>query len=245
VGAPEPTPQAGRAAAGGAAEARAASEVVLAARVLAAHGLDDPFAGHLTARVPGTGLFAFSPVGEPWSVVEDESVVIADADAVATHTAGPINYAAAANNLGLLENPGIDAVAHVHASSATLLGAVGRPLEPFCQEACLFFEDEAMIPDGFGFDPLRPEWLARSIGSRKVLIIRNHGLMAQGRSIAQAVAYAIQYERCAGDLLRLLSIGLPYSLIPADAARRFRDSNGSETATNAWYRSEIVSLIDG
>src|SRR5262249_46177195 len=118
--------------------AQAQVSMTHALRLLAAYELDDAFSGQLVTRT-ATGDFAVSPMGKPWNCVEPDEVVLASAETIQNRRAGVINYPAAINSLGLLQRPGINAVVHVHLPAATVLGALGIAIEPFSQEACLFF----------------------------------------------------------------------------------------------------------
>jgi len=220
------------------------TDLIIALRALAAYELGDPISGVITARVEeDANAYVCNPVGVPWEIVEEHDLVEFTIQALESDTLLPINREAVRNNLGLLRRDGIGAVTHVHASSAILLATTGRHLEPFRQEACVFFEDHHIIPDRFelGFD--RTSWLAEQIGDAKALAIANHGLITQGRSIPDATAWALFFEDMAEQFLRLLSLRLPYSLIPDDAARSFRASNG--TAEAGWLHFQsLADLAD-
>lgn len=225
-------------------ETRLRYVMVTALRMLTAHDLDDPMAGVLTVRAPARGRFLTSPMGVSWGVVQPDELVVGDRDALFSGKAGPINKPAVANNLGVLDaNAGMGAVMHMHAPASVALGLLGRKLAPFCQEACRFFESQSIVEDRFDFDDAdRPAWLGRSIGTAKILLIRNHGLMTQGEGVEDAVAWAIQFEQLSETQLRVDAAGGAGALIPDEAARVFRDANGSALAGRAWFMARLSAF---
>lgn len=217
-------------------------QLVEALHLLAAYELGDPFSGQIILR-SSDQTYAVSPMGRPWNCVNPDEVILASRSAIESRRAGVINYPAAVNSLGMLQRSGINAVVHVHPPAATVLGSLGLQVEPFSQEGCLFFENQVVIADRFDFDLGRPVWLHDSVGTHRVLAIRNHGIMVQGARLSEAMAYALQYEACAEQQLELLKVGHPYSLIPPAAARALRDANGSLFAVDTWYKARVEAVI--
>ena len=117
-------------------------------------------------------------------------------------------------------------MAHTHTPWGTPFSAQARTLEPITQEACIFFEDCALFDD----DEVQVQSLsagsriAQSMGRNHALILRSHGLLTAGASVASAVARFALMERAAQAQLKS-----PDSQpISADAARFAKADLASE-----------------
>jgi len=72
-------------------------------------------------------------------------------------------------------------------------------LEPITQEACIFFEDHALFDD----EEVQVQSLdggtriAKALGQTRAIILRNHGLLTVGDSVAEAVGSFVYMERVA------------------------------------------------
>jgi ribulose-5-phosphate 4-epimerase/fuculose-1-phosphate aldolase len=72
-------------------------------------------------------------------------------------------------------------------------------LEPISQEACIFFEDHALFDD----EEVQVQSvdggkrIAEALGAHRAVILRNHGLLTVGESVAEAVGSFVHMERVA------------------------------------------------
>src|SRR5205807_1058591 len=85
--------------------------------------------------------------------------------------------------------------------------------------------------NGLAFDYSEGERLARAMGSKSVLILRNHGALVIGASVAQAFERLYFLERACQSQILALSSGrklhiLPQSVIEATAAHLIQDEIG-------------------
>src|SRR5207244_586762 len=131
--------------------------------------------------------------------VEPEDVVEVDDEEAELHLETVLHtgvYAA---------RPDVGALVHGHPPFATALAATGAELELLTHDAVLFadglgrFEDPALIVDdeqGAG--------VAAALGSRRAVLLRNHGVLVAGKDVAWAVLAAVTLERAA----RLQSIAV-------------------------------------
>jgi ribulose-5-phosphate 4-epimerase/fuculose-1-phosphate aldolase len=106
---------------------------------------------------------------------------------------------------------------HTHMPYATALCMLENPrLEMAGQSALGFYEDIAYECDynGLAFDQTEGERLARSLGSRSVLMMRNHGVLVVGMTIPQAFERLYFLERAAQAQVLALSTGRALRLVP-------------------------------
>ena len=90
-------------------------------------------------------------------------------------------------------------VAHTHTSFGTPFSSEGRLLEPMTQEACVFFEDQALFDD----EEVQVQGLdcgariAAALGGNRAAVMRSHGLLTVGATVKEAVAWFVMMERVA------------------------------------------------
>ena len=106
------------------------------------------------------------------------------------------------------------AAAHAHSVHGKAWASLGRPLDPITQDACVFFEDHAVVSEGGGMVVVE-EWagkaLARGLGPHKAAIHQNHGLFTVGQSVDEAAWWFITMERTCQAQLLAEAAGTPSS----------------------------------
>ena len=145
----------------------------------------------------------------------------------------PVNRAAVVIHAAVHDaRPDIVAAAHAHSVFGKAWSALGRPLDPITQDACVFFEDHVVVDEGGGrvvFEKSGGEGLARGLGPHKAAIHRNHGHFTVGQTVDEAAWWFITMERSCQAQLLAEAAGTP-NLIDADDARYTRDQTASPLA---------------
>jgi ribulose-5-phosphate 4-epimerase/fuculose-1-phosphate aldolase len=188
-------------------------QVASACRILALEGYADLTLGHVSARGPDGSIW-IKRKGIGLDEVEPDDVVEADDDDAELHLETALHTAVYA------VRPDVGAVVHGHPPYATALSATGAELELLTHDAVLF-------ADGLGrydapdliVDEEQGSAVAAALGSRRAVLLRNHGVLTVGKDAAWAVLAALTLERAA----RLQSIAStlgPLQPIPADVARQ-------------------------
>ncbi|MBT2367833.1 class II aldolase/adducin family protein [Streptomyces sp. ISL-10] len=172
-----------------------------ALRLFGRFGYEDGVSGQLTARDPEfTDCFWVNPFGVPFAHVSAGDLVLADRWGRTVVGRHRVNQAAFTVHAQVsLTRPDVVAVAHTHTVHGRALAALGDPVEPLTQEACAFYEDHAFLDayTGVSVDEDEGRRIADGLGSRKALVLRNHGLLTVGDSVDAAAWWFISMERCA------------------------------------------------
>jgi L-fuculose-phosphate aldolase len=208
-------------------------QVACACRILASEGYADLTLGHVSARGP-EGEIWIKRKGVALDEVETDDVVsLDDADAVlhletVLHTGV---YRARAD---------VGAVVHGHPPHATALGATTADLALLTHDGILFadgvgrFDDPDLIVDDDQGDRV-----AAALGSRRAVLMLNHGVLVVGKDVPWAVLTAVTLERAArlqslastlGEL-RPMSQELAAELLPVKYRDEFVDEYWA-----AWQR---------
>ena len=112
--------------------------------------------------------------------------------------------------------PDVECVIHTHTEADIAVGALEEGLLPLSQWAMRFYNRLGYHDyEGVSLDMDERERLQQSIGDHPVLVLRNHGLLATGRNVAEAFSLTYHFERSAEAQLKIQA---------AAAVRRTRSS---------------------
>ena len=93
---------------------------------------------------------------------------------------------------------------HTHTEADIAVGALEEGLLPLSQWAMRFYNRLGYHDyEGVSLDMDERERLQRSIGNHPVLVLRNHGLLATGRNVAEAFSSTYHFERSAEAQLKI------------------------------------------
>jgi ribulose-5-phosphate 4-epimerase/fuculose-1-phosphate aldolase len=176
-------------------------EVALGYRIFASQRWGDLGDGHISARDPEReDCFWVLRFGVSYHEATVADLVLVGPDGELVEGEGVINVAAWYIHQPLLAaRPDVASAAHVHTGWGTPFSAECRLFEPICQEACIFFEDHALFDD----EEVQIQSvdggkrIAEALGANRAVILRNHGLLTVGESVAEAVGSFVHMERVA------------------------------------------------
>ena len=93
---------------------------------------------------------------------------------------------------------------HTHTEADIAVGALEEGLLPLSQWAMRFYGRLGYHDyEGVSLDLDERERLQASIGQNPVLVLRNHGLLATGRNVAEAFSSTYHFERSAAAQLKI------------------------------------------
>ena len=180
---------------------RRKAEVALGYRLLAANKWGDAGDGHISARDPErTDCFWMLRYGPSYHQVRVSDLVLVGPNGELVEGEGIINIAGYYIHHPILEaRPDAVSATHVHTGWGTPFSAEARLFQPITQESCVFFEDHALFDD----EEVQVQSvdagkrIADALGRNRAIILRNHGLLTTGDSVAEAVGSFVQMERVA------------------------------------------------
>jgi L-fuculose-phosphate aldolase len=208
-------------------------QVAWACRILAVEGYADLTLGHVSARGPD-GEVWIKRKGVALDEVEPEDVVAIDDTEAVLHLETVLHtgvYGA---------RPDVGAVVHGHPPHATALAATAGELALLTHDAVLFadgvprFDDPDLI-----VDEEQGDRVAAALGSRRALLLNNHGVLVVGKDVPWAVLTAATLERAAWLQSIASRLGDPQPIDPRLVqqlnAVKYRDEFVEEYWT-AWQR---------
>jgi ribulose-5-phosphate 4-epimerase/fuculose-1-phosphate aldolase len=175
-------------------------------RLVAHFGWDDLILTHNSARVPGEpDHMLINPMGLMFNEVTASNILKVDFDGnlVAPSEYEPIYAGIVIHGAIYLGRPDVDCVVHTHTEADIAVGVQEEGLLPLSQWAMRFhgrlgYHDY----EGVSLDMDERERLQQSIGNHPVLVLRNHGLLATGRNVAEAFSFTYHFERAAEAQLK-------------------------------------------
>jgi ribulose-5-phosphate 4-epimerase/fuculose-1-phosphate aldolase len=131
---------------------------------------------------------------------------------------------------------------HTHMPYATALCMLENPrLEMASQAAIGFYNDIAYEADynGLAFDKAEGERLARALGDKSVLMMRNHGVLVVGSSVAQAFERLYFLERACMAQVLALSTGRSLQIVPEAVVRATSEQFRTGCTVGGQSRTEL------
>lgn len=214
-------------------------DLAAAYRLIALFGMTDLVFTHLSARVPGEGhRFLVNPYGLLFEEITASSLVVVDADGEPMQqTSWPVNPAGFVIH-SAVHRARQDAmcVMHTHTLAGMAVAAQSGGLLPLNQMS-MEFDGRVALHDyeGIAADDNLSERdrLVRDLGDRPCMILRHHGLLTVGQTVAEAFYWMYYLEQACRIQLAAQSSGAPLALPPAPVVRRARDQF-SEGPAKGW-----------
>jgi ribulose-5-phosphate 4-epimerase/fuculose-1-phosphate aldolase len=167
-------------------------------RLVAMYGWDDLIFTHISARLPGPEHhFLINPYGMMFDEITASSLVKVDLNGRklgdSPHEINPAGFTLHSAIHAARENAAC--VLHVHSVNGVAVSAQEEGLLPLSQHsifvlASLGYHDY----EGVALEEDEKPRLVRDLGDRRFLMLRNHGLLTVGRSVAEAFVAMYFFE---------------------------------------------------
>ncbi len=198
-----------------AAERKARRELAAAFRLAAHFGWDDHIATHMSARLSDDTIL-LNPFGLLFEEITASSLMRMDLEGnILDIPEGCfLNPAAFAVHSAVLGGrPDANCAIHFHTRDGVAVSALEEGLLPLSQNALLICSDLAYHDyEGVVSPGEERERLQRDLGVKHLMILRNHGTLALGRSIGTAFARINALEWACTAQVRTLAMGRPLRL---------------------------------
>lgn len=204
-------------------EARVRDELAALYRLVAHFRMTDLIDTHISARVPGRkDHFLINRYGVLFHEMRPQDLVKIDLDG------NPVDPGDADSQLvnaaGFTIHSAVHAarhdlacVVHTHTADGIAVACQRDGLLPITQHALRFYNRLGYHDyQGIALDLEERESLVASLGRHKAMILRNHGLLAAGSSVAEAFVNIYYLERACQAQVKAQSAGAPL-VFPSEA----------------------------
>jgi len=168
-------------------------------RIVALFGWDDLLATHISVRLPGPGhRFLINPLGLLFDEITATSLVKVDMDGRVLEDRPVLINPAGFTIHSAVHGAREDArcVIHLHTVAGTAVASQKQGLLPLNQTSMLFNGRLAYHDyEGIALDLDERERLVRDLGDKSAMLLRNHGTLAVGTSVADAFQTMYYLER--------------------------------------------------
>jgi ribulose-5-phosphate 4-epimerase/fuculose-1-phosphate aldolase len=194
-------------------DAERAIRVDLAAayRLVALYGWDDLIFTHISARVPGPEHhFLINPYGMLFEEITASSLIKIDLEGTPiSQSPYPVNPAGFTIHSAIHEaREDVGCVMHLHTLDGTAVATSTEGLQPLNQTAQLVIGDLAYHDyEGVALDLAERPRLQQDLGTKNLMLLRNHGTLAVGRNCADAFQRMYYLERACSMQVRTRILG--------------------------------------
>lgn len=183
------------------------SNLAAAYQILALLALDDHTYTHLSARPTGEDFYYIYPFGLRFEeVTKDNLLKISLNGQVLEGSEYSYNETGYILHGNIYQNrQDINAVFHLHTPATVAVSAMTKGLLPISQWALHFYEKLSYSQyDSLLLQGKQVDKLIEDLGQNYVMFLRNHGILASGRTIHEAMFYTYHLEQaCKTQVLAL------------------------------------------
>ena len=186
-------------------------------RLAVLHELDEGIDNHFTVTLPGRDdRYLILPFGLHWSEARASDLIVFDESGATLEGEGAVELSAQCIHAPIHRICGARVVMHTHQTWALALNMLkDNRLLPASQTAA-FFHGHVAYDDtyaGTADFPEEGERLARVIGDRQVLFMKNHGVLVTGANVAQAYRRLYRLERVCRAQVLAMGTGRPLEVL--------------------------------
>ena len=189
-------------------------------RLIDCYGMSEMSANHATTAVPGEpGAFLINPHGMLYDQMTASCFI--KLNLAGEELFNPTEYGA--NHAGFVihsaihgAKPDVDCVIHSHTIAGMAVSAMECGLMPIAQTSMRFAQIAYHDYEGVALNLDEQSRLLTDLGDHEGMILRNHGVLVVGASIAEAFNSLFRLERACQVQIAALSCNLKITLPPPE-----------------------------
>jgi ribulose-5-phosphate 4-epimerase/fuculose-1-phosphate aldolase len=218
-----------------------------ALRMAVLDGFEEGIDNHFTACVPGrTDQYFVLPFGLHWSEARASDMMIFNEAGQTLEGQGVVELSAQSIHAPLHRLTGAKVVLHTHQPWATALNMLqDNRLLPATQTAA-FFHGRIAYDDtytGLASSLEEGERLAALMGDKKVLFMKNHGVVSVGDTIAEAYRRLYKLEKACQTQNLAMSTGKDLNILSDDVIQRVLTPSAQDRHPRGERERLFLSLI--
>jgi ribulose-5-phosphate 4-epimerase/fuculose-1-phosphate aldolase len=226
-------------------------DLAAAYRLVALHGWDDLIFTHISARVPGPQHhFLINPYGYTFDEITASSLVKVGMDGFPVDggdaLVNPAGFTIHSAVHEVREDAGC--VMHLHTPDGTAVATSRQGLQPLNQTAQLVIADLAYHDyEGVALDHNERPRLQQDLGAHNLMLLRNHGTLTVGRTVAEAFLRMYFLERACTMQVRTRILGhddYPTEATVIEKNAALSQAAGMQTVANHLLWPALLRKLD-
>jgi len=192
-------------------------KIIWAGKVLVGEGQDDFTRGHISVRLPDDPARFFMKahsIGLDEITMDNILTIGLDGNVVA---GGAKRHSEVYIHSEIFKaRADVACVLHTHPPYSIALSASGRPLKAYSQPGALFHDSLGLYADTINLirSPEMGAGVARALGARRAVLLKNHGVVVVGATIEEVVISTIMLENAAMVQMITEAAGAPAPEFP-------------------------------
>lgn len=232
----------------GAEERKARVELAAAYRIFDMLGWSLLIFNHITLRVEGPEpRFLINPFGLHYSEITASSLLLVDLEGnVLRESSWPVNRAGFVIHSALhASQPQAHCIMHTHTTTGVAVACLKEGLSPHNFYGAMLQGQVAYHDfEGITVEPGEKERLVRDIGDKRAVILRNHGLLSWGPSVAQAFLTLWTLQQACNVQIAAAAAGAIHPVTSQAIAQSVRESGQGEKRTCDDVFAALVRMLD-
>ena len=221
-------------------------------RLAVFHELEEGIDNHFTVTVPGhNDRYLILPFGLHWSEARASDMIVWDESGKTLEGEGDVELSAQCIHAPIHRVTGTRVVLHTHQTWAVALNMLkNNRLLPANQTAA-FFHGRIAYDDTYAgtADTLdEGERLAKLMGDKHVMFMKNHGVLVTGDSVAQAYRRLYKLERVCRTQVLAMGTGQPLEVLSDDIVKQVQtpppDDRHSSTERDRLFFEAMMRVMD-
>jgi ribulose-5-phosphate 4-epimerase/fuculose-1-phosphate aldolase len=221
-------------------------------RLAVLHELEEGIDNHFTVTVPGReGEYLILPFGMHWSEARASDLFVFDETGRTLEGEGLVELSAQCIHAPIHRITGARVVMHTHQTWAVALNSLkNNRLLPVNQTAAFFHGHVAYDDDYAGTaDTLEEgERLAKLLGGKHVMFMKNHGVLVVGDTVAQAYRRLYRLERICRTQMLAMTTGQPLEELSDEIVARVQaiapDDRHSRAERERLFFEAMMRVLD-
>jgi L-fuculose-phosphate aldolase len=192
-------------------------KMIWAGKVLVGEGQDDFTRGHISMRLPDDpSRFFMKAHSIGLDEITMDNILTIDLDGKVVAGTAKRHSEVYIHSEILRARADVACVLHTHPPYSIALSASGRPLKAYSQPGALFHDSLGVYDDTINLirSTELGDGVARALGPRRAVLLKNHGVVVAGASIEEVVISTIMLENAAMIQMITEAAGTPAPEFP-------------------------------
>jgi ribulose-5-phosphate 4-epimerase/fuculose-1-phosphate aldolase len=221
-------------------------------RLAVLHELEEGIDNHFTVTVPGRDdQYLILPFGLHWSEARASDMIVFDESGKTLEGEGVVELSAQCIHAPIHRISGARVVLHTHQTWAVALNMLQDNRVVPASQTAAFFHGHIAYDDTYTgtADTLEEgERLARVIGGKHTIFMKNHGILVTGATVAQAYRRLYKLERVCRAQVLAMSTGKPLEVLSEAIVAQVQvppvDDRHSRTERERLFFEAMMRILD-